>query len=306
MLSPCYRKRVFSKRRSIATFFSVCLLLLFLLQVSLPVSRTTLPPLLFIVVSTQRPQGVDYASELLRSIYDGFALYDPPIGSRLRVILFDADLPEHRREDSWFAALPTGLEVFRATADALAELATVNDDPRFDKHHDPVQRIRRRTKGAKDLSSVMSLAYEQSVFGWPYAIVLQDDVQLSSRFFARLYQILSAPVSEQWLAWVLFHAEAFDHGRRYADGAAYDYEACDQALLYRTAEMGSLVEYIDSNWRHDPSDWQLRDYQRKSGALLRVAQPSMVQHIGTVSSLSLKAGKGGGIASGCFAPDFEE
>jgi len=268
--------------------------------------------LLFIVSSVTRPNGTDYVSLLLASIIAGHAASSPPLDSRLRVLLYDADPPERRRPASWFAALPPGVEVRRPPASALAELAAVNTDPRKDKHHDPSDRIQWRTKGAHDLLSVLELAQQEGEQGWPYAILLQEDVQLSSTFFPKLRKILAAapPAAASpaapWVAWALFHAEAFDHGRIYADGAPYDFEACDQALLYNTKEMGGIVDYVKRNWRYDPSDWQLRDYQRASGALVRVAVPSLVQHIGQVSSLAAKQKDGGGIMSGCWAHDFVE
>jgi hypothetical protein len=153
---------------------------------------------------------------------------------------------------------------------------------------------------------VLSLAHAQSSLGWPYAIVFQDDVQLSSSFFPRLAHMLRSPTPPSpWLAWVLFHAATFDHGRQYADGSAYKFEACGQAIMYRTDALTPFIQHVRNGWRHDPDDWQLRDFQRASNAVVRVAQPSMVQHIGRVSSLASKANEGGGIASGCWAPDFE-
>jgi len=170
---------------------------------------------------------------------------------------------------------------------------------------------------AKDLECMLRLAQQQGEVeqgGWPYAIVLQDDVQLSSQFFPRVRAMLrtsesgsaSVPTapSSAWAAWVLFHAEEFDHGRIYADGAPYHFEACGQAILYRTSKLGGLIEHVSRQWRHDPDDWQLRDYQRASGALVRVAVPSLVQHIGQVSSLAAKQKDGGGIMSGCWAREF--
>ena len=166
---------------------------------------------------------------------------------------------------------------------------------------------------------MLDLAQSQSALGWPYAIVLQDDVRLSSAFFGRLRGMLASAAAlpgsvpkaggqppKAWLAWSLFHAASFDHGKEYADGAPYDYEACGQATMFQTNQMAGFVQYVANNWRTDPDDWQLRDYQRKAKALVRVAQPSIVQHIGRVSSLALKASKGGGIASGCVARDFVE
>jgi hypothetical protein len=103
-------------------------------------------PLLFIVVSASRPNGTDYASPLLASILSGFRSAG---GGKIRVLLYDADLPTKRRPPSFFAALPSEVEIHRAPAEALAELASVNDDPRLDKHHDPADRIRWRTKMSK-------------------------------------------------------------------------------------------------------------------------------------------------------------
>ena len=106
-------------------------------------------PLLFIVISATRPNGTDYATPLLREIFAAFAAASPSSESKLRVLLYDADLPSARRPAAWFDALPGGVEVRRAPKEALAQLASVNTDPRRDKHHDPAPRIAWRTKGAK-------------------------------------------------------------------------------------------------------------------------------------------------------------
>lgn len=256
-------------------------------------------PLVFIVISASRPLGIDYASALLHSIVQS----GERAGFRLRVLLYDADPPAMRRAPSWFDALPASVEVHRASSDALAELATVDVSTTRDRHHDPMSRILWRTKGAKDLHCVLKLAHTQSALGWKHVVVLQDDVQLSSTFFDRIKRIVTMP-PVPWLAWALFHAAVFDHGREYDDGATYAFEACGQAIMYQTSEMDGFVDYVARNWRSDPDDWQLRDYQRQTNALVRVAQPSLVQHIGSVSSLASKASQGGGVASGCVARDF--
>lgn len=256
-------------------------------------------PLLVVVASASRPGGKDYVSVLLHSIAEQSREFP---AFHIHLVMFDADLSPHRRSPAWFDSLPREVEVVHASDAVMDLMATVNLDPTKDKHHDPAPRIRWRTKGAYDLLQVLSLAHSYYAKGWPYAVILQDDVQLSSQFFPRIYEMVHSQPQVLWLAWALFHAAAFDHGRVYRHGDVYRFEACDQALLYRTADMAGLIDYVRAHWREDPSDWQLRDYQRKSNAVIRVAQPSIVQHIGAVSSL---ASKSNGVASGCWAPDFQ-
>jgi len=226
-----------------------------------PAAPTALfDPLLFIVVTASRPNGTDYSAALLTHLLSAFRLTDPSGGhGKLKVLLYDADPPEKRRPASYFASLPSAVEVHHASAAQLAELASVNDNPTFDKHHDPPARIRWRAKGSFDLLRVLELAHTHASLGWPYAVLLQDDVQLSSRFFPRLREILATPPlassslhppsRSTWLAWALFHAAAFDHGKRYTHGAAYDFEACDQAVLYQTNQMAGLIDYVSNHWR---------------------------------------------------------
>jgi hypothetical protein len=97
----------------------------------------------------------------------------------------------------------------------------MNDNPSLDKHHDPPARIRWRVKGSFDLvAGVGAGAYARVARLTLHAVLLQDDVQLSSRFFPRLREILAAPPlashspPRTWLAWALFHAATFDHGKR--------------------------------------------------------------------------------------------
>lgn len=275
-------------------------------------------PYVFIVMSSARPKGPDYASDLIRQIF----AQSPEPQSRARVILFDADPAEKRRPDEWFNSLPHSVEVRHAPAATVTLMASLNStttDKNAEAPPPSSPRTAWRTKSALDLHSVLSIAHAQSRIGFAHAIVLQDDVQLAHDFFESLDRLVAQPLptsrrKQAWLAWTLFHARAFEGKKRYSHGAPYDFEACPLGLLYQTAQLGGLIDYIRLHWREESDDLLIRGYQRTSRALIRVAIPSLVQHVGLVSAAlgdnkaaatsTADASSDSAARSGCFAHDF--
>lgn len=252
---------------------------------------TVSPRYMIVVISRTRAHSVDYVSDLLRSLRA-----QDPNGSRARIVLFDTDQDGSRRSASWFASLARDTVVTRPSFEPLDLVL----DRRRDKHRDAPERIRWRAKSARDMRDVLMYGAASE---FRHVVVLEDDVRVASDFLDvldRLVQEADAR-SVPWLAWTLMNAKDFDHGRTYAHGDHYTFEACTQGMLYNNdASFSHLIEHFSKVWRDDPTDWIIRDFQRATGAVIYVALPNIVQHVGTVSTLHAK----NGVAVGCVSKSF--
>ena len=217
---------------------------------------------LVIVLSAERPGGVDYATSLVRQL----------AGVDARVVVWG--------REQMFASDP--------------DYSTLDADPARDKHHDPVERIRWRARASLDYASVFEYVSRQAE---TYVVMLEDDVTLGREWMKRVRDMAHTDVV--WWAWALFHAEEFDQGRVYGHGDVYQYEACQQAMMYRVSQLAPLAAFFRQRWRVDPNDWILRDYFRDRGSVVRVAVPSVVQHVGRVSTFGEKKA-----ISGCTARNW--
>lgn len=256
------------------------------------------PRFLILVISGTRSKGVDYASNLVRSIRD-----QDPDGVRARLVLFDTDPVDARRPASWFAALPPATLVAHPSSEPLDLLL----DRARDKYHDTPERIRWRAKSSRNMRD--ALVYG-SRSGFRHVVVLEDDVRVSSSFLDGLDRLVRADDSSTWLAWTLMNPADFDHGRVYAHGDPYMFEACTQGMLYNNdgdynSSFAGLIDHFSRVWRDDPTDFIIRDFQRSTSAVVYVALPNLVQHVGAVSTLgSKKAGEG--VVTGCVSRSFRE
>ena len=60
-------------------------------------------------------------------------------------------------------------------------------------------------------------------------------------------------------------------------------------MVYRNGPgLVSLILAFEELWREFPADWIIREFQSRTGALIRAAAPSLVKHVGTVSTLGQK------------------
>lgn len=248
-----------------------------------PFSRTqtqTPPKFLFLILSASRP-GADYVQNLTRLIQSETA-------GESWIVIYDAD-----GKRPWLQTL--GVDVIHS--DATAAMPSLNLEPRLDKHHDPPERIQWRSKGSWDYSRAIQFAWEAHK-QWPYAIVLEDDAWLADSLLQRLNEMVDRP-EKDWLAWTLLHTPAFDTRAGYQHGDFFEFKACTQAVLYQSSQLRGLAEFFNRTWMQDPSDWIVRNYQYNTHAKIKVAIPSVAQHIGHISSLAAKKE-----ISGCMAADW--
>ena len=209
-----------------------------------------------------------------------------PDGALAEITLFDVDEESKRRPQKWFDALPERVRVARPLHKVAA--AALEKNGARDKHGDPPERVRWRSKVAHD--TYEAIAYGKSVRE-AHFVMLEDDVRLSRDFFPTLLRITRSRQrgEKEWLACTLLNPVEYDHGRVYRDLDEYVYEACAQGMLYNKGDpLNGLLDYFEKNWRYDPADWIIRDFQRLSKATIYVAVPNVVQHVGAVSTFSGK------------------
>lgn len=217
------------------------------------------------------------------SVVDQLVALDPD-GALAEITLFDVDEESKRRPQKWFDALPKRVRVARP----LNKVTPSEKNGARDKHGDPPERVRWRSKVAHD--TYEAIAYGKSVRE-AHFVMLEDDVRLSRDFFPTLLRITRSRQrgGKEWLACTLLNPVEYDHGRVYRDLDEYVYEACAQGMLYNKGlSLEKLLDYFEKNWRHDPADWIIRDFQRLSKATICVAVPNVVQHVGAVSTFSGK------------------
>jgi hypothetical protein len=253
---------------------------------------TALPNLLAVVLSASRPSKADFVTPLTRLLA---ATVD-------HIAVYDADA-ESTRSFPWAHTIVQGPA---RHIDVLVQSA--KRDFLRDKHRDPLTRIAWRSKNALDYAYALEYAYEQR-HRYAYALVLEDDAWFAHDFARRLAQLVhsnGSRASEEppstW--WTLFHSQTFDTRSRYADGDSFEFKACTQAMLYPTASLRPFVAFVKANYREDPFDWLVRNYQYDTHQRIQVAIPSMVQHVGAASKSTLADKQLDSQKSGCHAFDF--
>lgn len=252
---------------------------------SLPPAPAAVPCVLFVVLSAPRP--IDYATALLRDL-GGI----DRTRYCYRVMLFES------RPDTQRLYLLREFHIARVDARDRVDVPSAH----VDKHRDPVERIRWRANEALDYAHVLALALEHAS-SFPFAVVLEDDVQLGRDFAARLWRI----AQEEWqpgdLAWSLLH-NGYGNWRAHHHGTPITLASCTQGIVYRAASLGPLIVRIRERYLDDPIDWLIGNYQADTGSIVRQVVPSAVQHIGTRSSLHLKRLETMATLA-CVAHDFE-
>lgn len=230
------------------------------------------------VLSSSRPGGVNYVSGTARDLD-----YEVKSGRGGRIVIYDADLQPQR-------AWPADAEVIRPTRPHM--LNSLNLDWARDKHHDQPDRIKWRAKMSLDYLFALEFALAQPE---RYVLVLEDDVLLASDLVSRLdaiVRLVTASNDSNWLAWTLFHNPEFDTRRGYAHGDPFEFQAGMLALLYQKSHLPGLIAFFRQHWQHDPTDFILRNYQAETHQTIRVAIPSLAQHLGITSSFAGKQGMG--------------
>ena len=227
------------------------------------------PPYAVYVVSSDRPQGEAYVLNVLNKLRR-----EDPLATKAKITLFNVGAPGK----AWFGGLPPNVDVVQGSHDPVG----VNLDPALDKHRDTPEHILWRANSARDMRDVLRLGMYS---GSPFVVVLEDDVDVAPEFLRRLDAMVRSTAQERWLLWVLFHTEAFS-ARRFHHGEQFPYSGCTQGLMYRAAQMRGLVAYMDQHWREDPSDFLVSFYLGlNTHHYVRVAVPSVVQHLGVRSTL---------------------
>lgn len=213
---------------------------------------------LLVVVLTVQRDGVDYLTPLLTQ------LQSQPKSIVGRLVVHSTD--GHFQSDS--------IEVLQPGS-ALGSF-----DPARDKHRDSVERIRWRAKHTLDTARTFEFAWENRV-EWPCVLVLEDDAKLSSVDFAPgIDSILNSPFPPTQLAWVLHTSE----NHTYRHGDVFPFGAGMVGMLYRSDRLRDVAAVLRAHHLEDPVDWLISYYLRDHDMYTRIAVPSIVQHMGVVSS----------------------
>ena len=227
-----------------------------------------------VVVSATRPNGADYALPLLTKLAN-----QPLKAGTWTINLLDVDPPDRKRPSTWFERLPPATHVLTSSPEPL----NVTLDPKQDKLKDSPERIAWRAKEARDMRDALIHGAES---GAKFVVVLEDDIDVVPNLFPRLVSLASV-VGPPWLGWSLIRTKL--DGTTYHHGEAFAFEACTQAMLYRVGPaLTGLIASFNASWKELPADWIIRDHQRRTGALFRAAVPSLVDHVGVVSTLDIK------------------
>lgn len=131
--------------------------------------------LLCVLLSASRPSGVDHLTPLSRLL----------TGTCDRIAVYDAD------EDSVAQrSFPYADVVLRGPRAAIRTLVdTAARNAHLDKHRDPVNRIRWRTKESLDYAYALDYAYTQRD-SFPFALVLEDDSWPEEKFRERIRELV--------------------------------------------------------------------------------------------------------------------
>lgn len=226
-------------------------------------------PVVCVVISATRPH-IDYVTTLLRILQ---------FEKACRIVVYDADPTPVRM---W----PRGIEVIRDPHPRMLERLSL--DSRTDKYHDPPHRIHWRAKGALDYMHALEYAQQQPE---PYALVLEDDAWPADDLAMHLEALVSWR-QDSWLARVLFHDPEYDTHKHNSHGDAFEFKAVSVAMLYQRSRLDGLIRQFRREWQSEPSDFTIRNYQYEQKETMRVAVPSLAQHIGRASSLTGKQGAG--------------
>ena len=271
---------------------------------------------LVVVLSAAR-SGVDYVTRLVRHLQEETRLH------AARIVVYNADADPGARPYLY----GLGVEILNAPADGFrAQLDLLDLNATRDRYGDAPARVRWRAKNALDYARALEFAHQERR-EWPFALVLEDDVWLAPGLMHTLdadetfrprdvttvvrsakkgrdgkftYTRVSTRGAD-WLAWTLLHTARYDTQRNYRHGDAFIFKCCSQALLYRAEKLRPLVAYVKANFAEHPFDFLLRNFCVDAKAVVRVAVPSLAQHIGSVSSL---AGNQKAADAACWAGDF--
>jgi hypothetical protein len=218
-------------------------------------------PFLVIILSTNRPGGQDYVSDLVHSLL----LYSSTYPNKIRIIIYNADRPTDPPLRPYIYEL--GVEVLNAPKDGWDQKLSEAEKIFHVNKEDGIEKKRWQTKNDLDYIRVLEFAYQQKEkssqikndsFIFPYIITLEDDVWANSQIFHRtdrLIRRITSPSSttttttttdststknrnnnnnnltpREWFALTLFHTRIIDGGKRYQNGDDYDYHACSQGL----------------------------------------------------------------------------
>lgn len=249
--------------------------------------------LLLVILSASRPNGVDHVTDLTRL----FALS----GVTDSIAVYDADPVSIR-------SFPWANTVIRGPQDHINELvAKAEREAGNDKYRDPVTRIKWRSKNALDFAYALEYAYNQRE-SYPYTLMLEDDVWPAVDFESRIRELLSwdEKTLGSWWAWTLFHCKSFDKRPSYRHGDPYEFQACTQAMLYHSDSLKPFVAYAKGNYREEPFDWIVRNYQYDIRSRINVVIPSLVQHIGGGAGSTLETKVKESKTDGCHAFDYTQ
>lgn len=248
--------------------------------------------LLVVIITATRPSGVDHVTDL-SNLLSQSGIVD-------RIAVYDAD-PISTRDFPYADVIIRGpQEHMKALVSAAAK------DAANDKHHDSIQRIEWRSKGALDYAYALEYGYTQRA-SFPFLLILEDDVWFTADFASRIREMLRWTQSDWW-AWTLFHCRSFDTRREYRHGDSFEYKACTQGMLFHSADMKPFVSFAKANYREDPIDFLLRNFQYDLGVTtkgrMNVAIPSLVQHMGGGAGSTLKEKISRSKTGVCHAFDF--
>jgi len=263
--------------------------------------RALLAELLCIIISASRPSRQDFLSPLS-------AVLLPIVG---RIVVLDADKNDAASGSTGTGrSFPFAHTILHVPDERInAKIDVARRDARNDKHRDPVERIVWRSTAALHYAYALEYAYMQRD-SYSHVMILEDDAWPADDVGQRMQSILRQPPPGEshstWLAYALFHCANYDARPSYRHGERYEYKACTQAILYRSSLVQPLVSYIKANYREDPIDWIIRNYQYDTNGEIRVSIPSLFQHAGLGASTLLAKGKKQDVNQGCHAFDFEQ
>ena len=120
------------------------------------------------------------------------------------------------------------------------------------------------------------------------ALFLEDDVMPTSQWYLKLMALIDS-VPNSWSMLDLYVPDL----PPYANGDIYSFYCCTQAILFNRGATTLLSQYLYSRIGEEPPDWLLRDFQKENSKEfeVRLAMPSLFQHVGLGSTLAEKKRK---------------
>jgi hypothetical protein len=224
------------------------------------------------VISASRPFNVDYSSNLILKLLHANQKFN--ISLKLQIYLFDSDFPTRRIHLNELA-----VPIIRGkNGNSMLE----GLDESRDKYHDSMSRLRWRVKEVFDYLTVLNHSFMLSR-KFPNVVILEDDVDISADFPNRVHKMITH--KSEWFAWMLLNTNAH---HRVEHGQPITFDACTQGLIFKATQLEPLIDYMSQHILDGPIDFLLRDFFKSSRSAILVAQPSVVQHIGIVSTLETK------------------